>query len=487
MKDTTHTMSVTSPRDLMWLGLVTVIFCLVRLPGIFGELWLDEVWTLTLIDDINSPLEILTKIRHDNNQPVNTLWMYLVHPTSHDWLYRLFSWLISSASVFVAGLSARKLYSMLNPQALAQDINASGVLAALLFGGSYLLIHYGTEARGYAPAMAFSLMAVYALLHAQEKPWSFWVYVYWVSCMLALLSHLLCIQIIAAGGIWSLASNAKTLAQWRDKFLRAVWWHAVPALGFIGYYLAIVTQLEKGGGPINPFFPVLGETTAYLTGMPVEIGKVVAIPLVLGTLLITLALIWRKGEYGRMTVMLCVVAIFAVPVAGAFFSETSMRYPRHFIVSALLALLICGYAIALAWNTGKKQTIMVLMALFFVGNAFPYWRLVKDGRSHYQAALHHMYNHTVGEDVKVSTDHDFRHLMMLSWYYDSLELGRPLSYFPSNELPEQGVDWIIFHSFSLDEPIPTDLKDAFGNRFGLDTIMRYSQLSGWNLHLLSRR
>lgn len=229
MKDTTHTMSVTSPRDLMWLGLVTVIFCLVRLPGIFGELWLDEVWTLTLIDDINSPLEILTKIRHDNNQPVNTLWMYLVHPTSHDWLYRLFSWLISSASVFVAGLSARKLYSMLNPQALAQDINASGVLAALLFGGSYLLIHYGTEARGYAPAMAFSLMAVYALLHAQEKPWSFWVYVYWVSCMLALLSHLLCIQIIAAGGIWSLASNAKTLAQWRDKFLRAVWWHAVPA------------------------------------------------------------------------------------------------------------------------------------------------------------------------------------------------------------------------------------------------------------------
>ena len=47
-----------------------------------GELWLDEVWSLLKIADLTSPLEILTKVKHDNNHLLNSLWMWVWPPSN---------------------------------------------------------------------------------------------------------------------------------------------------------------------------------------------------------------------------------------------------------------------------------------------------------------------------------------------------------------------------------------------------------------------
>ena len=60
------------------LGVVVLFFAVVRMVGVFGDLWLDEIWSLRMVQSIQSPLEIFTTLQHDNNHPLNSLFLYIV-------------------------------------------------------------------------------------------------------------------------------------------------------------------------------------------------------------------------------------------------------------------------------------------------------------------------------------------------------------------------------------------------------------------------
>src|ERR1039458_4360688 len=66
-----------SSRNQYWLlGLLLLTAALIRYYGALNDLWLDEIWSVRLVEKISSPWQVFTKIHHDNNDYLNSLWLY---------------------------------------------------------------------------------------------------------------------------------------------------------------------------------------------------------------------------------------------------------------------------------------------------------------------------------------------------------------------------------------------------------------------------
>lgn len=82
--------SITIPMNVRrWMIISVVIGSVLRIAASFGELWLDEMWSLVLASAASSPLDFVFKIRHDNSHILNSLWMWSLPASSPSWLYRL--------------------------------------------------------------------------------------------------------------------------------------------------------------------------------------------------------------------------------------------------------------------------------------------------------------------------------------------------------------------------------------------------------------
>jgi len=63
------------------LVLSVLVGTYLRFKGIFSAFWLDEIWSLKLVRELGSPLEVVTKLHIDNNHIINSLYMYMVGDT----------------------------------------------------------------------------------------------------------------------------------------------------------------------------------------------------------------------------------------------------------------------------------------------------------------------------------------------------------------------------------------------------------------------
>jgi hypothetical protein len=473
---------------------VVAFFAVLRLLGMGGDLWLDEIWSLYLVSALQSPVEIATRLLHDNNHPLNSLWLYGLGPAAPEWSYRLPAWLAGSAAVALAAAIARRQLRLLDPGAPAGHVDAAGLLTALLFGGSYLMIHYASEARGYAPAVAASLLAVFALLHAGPSAWRGWPPIYWIACVLGLLAHMTVVSVMAAGLAWSLArplgnglrDGPRDGEAGRTRWLRAATWHVPPWLFFAAYALLFARRMAIGGGPPHSVLSILGETAAYTVGIPAALGVSVALPLLAGAVLLALASMWRAG--GRALAGFYALAIAVVPPLGVAFSGSSALFPRYFSVPAALALLLLGYALARLWARAGlwRGAVALLVALFLAGNAAPLVRLVRDGRGQYRAALQHVADATPTAAVTVSGDHDFRNEMVIHHYRRVLGPDRWLRYLRAAQVPDDGTHWFFLHRLDGD-PLPGELYfDPRGRRYRLDAVFPHAALSGWDWFVYRR-
>ncbi len=461
------------------LGGLVIAFALVRLGGMFNDLWLDELWSLKLVEAIKSPVEIFTKLQHDNNHPLNSLYLYLVGPAGAGWSYRLLSWLAGSATVWLAALIARRQFQQLHPEEAEGRANAAALFTAVLVGGSYLLIHYSSEARGYAPAVAFSLLAFHALLHASGPRWGGWAAVYGLACVLGLLSHLATVQVMLAGAVWTVGEVIRARAPTRAQLWRAACWQLPSWLFFAAYYAGFVRHMEIGGGPEHPLLGVLGEVAAYGLGFPVQAGVAMALPLFLGVALVALGLMWRRSV---ALVIFYALVIFATPALGLIFSHFTLLFPRYFVVSAAFALLPVGYAMARCWSLGRiwRGLCLAGLMLFLLGNGAHVTRLVQEGRGQYQAALRFLAARTPFRDVTVSSDHADRNLVVVDYYRQVAGADRKIWFYSADRLPPRGAQWLLLHRLDGEPPPGESAVDGRGNRYVLERVFRHAALSGWD-------
>ena len=110
---------------------IAIAFAVVlRFWASLDNFWLDEIWSWMMAGQLKSPLEVVTRLHHDNNHYVNTFVLYTLGGDAPTYLYRLPAVLAGIGAVLLSGWVARRW----SPSA--------GVTAMILTGCSFLMIQY---------------------------------------------------------------------------------------------------------------------------------------------------------------------------------------------------------------------------------------------------------------------------------------------------------------------------------------------------------
>jgi hypothetical protein len=324
-------------------GAILVLGILLRLRGVFTDFWLDEIWGLRIALDAPSWWSLITRIHADTNHPLVSIYMHALGPVRHWEWYRLPSFLCGIGTIF---LIRNRTYR---------------ILAAL----SFPLIVYSSEARGYAPA-AFFLLVAYVTRRRL---------VFGIAIILAMLSHLSAVAVYLG-----------FLGARRDWKL-----HLLPCAFGIAYFFVKVRHLVPGGGPRwtpEPFALVIGAVTLVIVGIEIV----------------------RRARARDAEALFFAVSIVVGPLIAAASYRCPCVLPRHFFVCMPFVLIL----FASFFERVPKWGIVAFVVL----NAIQIVPFAIYGRGQYDRALHDI-SGTVGGDSAM------RDRMLIDFYNPSLRYGAP--------------------------------------------------------------
>lgn len=459
----------------------TIFVCLIatalRIAAARGELWLDEVWSIRLVQEhAHSPSDIFLHLQHDNNHVLNSLWVYVVGPDRSPWMYRWPAVVAGALTVCLASWFLRRGSPM-------------GVFTVVMLTGfSFLLVQYSSEARGYAHQLLLSIMAYGALRESDSSRSIGWDLLFSVSCVLGFLAHPLFANVYLAAQVW-------TWWPWRERqqsdhnprpwlrilILRTV----VPGAFFAWLYWVSLATTMTGGGEITPLFVIVLQTMSLVVGGP--FGGPGAYAAAGITALVTLAAFWIVSRQSPQRASFYLVVIVLSPALLQVVVPRQPLYPRYFLGSVLFLLLL--------WAEGAGETVRrraanlawlcLLLAAFVVANLWHISRLIELGRGHYQQAIQTMEEQNTGPEVRVAIDHEFRHGMMLELYGPRTHLSKPIRTAFASPESVRMAQWLLVQNPSMDY-LPQERIEKYGVSFRLVRYYPYAGLSGWNLCLYRR-
>lgn len=456
-----------------------VVGTVVRVLTAQNDLWFDEVWTLELLRERVHSFGDVFIIKHATAHHLVSLWMWLVGQNASALTYRLPSVVASIGTVVLVGfIGARRSW-------------LEGYTAVILTSSSYLLVHYGTEARGYSLAIFFALLAWYALQQFEETRSWIWTIVFWSAVILGFLAQLEFAVCFAGLVAWALWRFVRYRSKWRQAVLDLFALFTVPGVLMLVFYFIAIRGMEVGGGPGYQLVPLLIKTASYMFGGPAS-GVAAGIVALLAVAAIYVALVYLMFERDDRWIFYAVVIVvplglIAIQRPQQFLAVLNVRY-FMISVAASFVLLSSGYAALLRRGVAGLGIGLTLLAIFVAGNAVNTGNLLRFGRGQYLAALRFMETHSNSREVVISSDHHFRNRMLVNYYKRYLERPDHIRYMDGPALREEyvrtngsslGAEWLILHRFDLREK-PERVTDEFGNHYQLTTIYRYSDLSGWN-------
>ncbi len=436
-----------------------------------GDLWLDEIWSFQWVENASSPLDVFLRFRHDNNHPLNTLWLSLVGPGAVPGLIRL-------PSVLSGVLSAILLLR------LARCIDRrSGGIVATLFLGSFPLAVYFSEARGYASAIAFGLAATLVLYQARLIPsWSRAV-VFWTLCLGTLLSHASAVLLIGALGLWTLAGGWMLHRNWRTSLTHAASWFGIPS-GFLGaYYVVFLRGMEIGGGPEYSVPKVLGDFFAYALGLPAAYpASLVAVGI--GAAL----LVWAGLSLPRPALHLraLLLAILVVPTVALAVARPEILYFRYFLILLPLFYLFAGLALASLLAGSSKIRVVgpaIALAAYLAAQTPSLVAFAQAGRGQYERTLTAIASSPFS-DKSVASDHDFRNFLVVDFVKENRPGLSTIAYRPN---ANHRAHWFLRHSQEAlpDKIAPNWIRD--GTAYTLVAVFPYGGISGWHWLLYRKK
>ena len=161
-----------------------------RLPGLWTDLWLDELWSLQNVRAAGHWWDLFLGTRIDNNHHLNSLYLYLVGPDASPVVYRLLA--------FVSGIGVVATAWVIG----ARESRLAAVVAAVLFGSSYLMVFYASEARGYATVVWLTLAAWYCIQQYADTPRAVWA-VGFAACSIAgVMAHQTYMMFFVGAYVW---------------------------------------------------------------------------------------------------------------------------------------------------------------------------------------------------------------------------------------------------------------------------------------------
>jgi hypothetical protein len=436
-----------------------------RLLAARGDLWLDEIWSLELARLARTAAGVLTSVHHDNNHHLTTGWLLLLGPDAPPLALRALAVAAGAATLGAVALRASRVG---RPEALA---------GLLLLAFSPLLVHYGSEARGYSLAVLAAVVAAEAQARWLEGRRARWAAAVAAASIVGFLSHLTFLYVWAALLAWAAAA---WLAGPPPRRAPGALLAALGAAGaaFAALWAVDLRFLAVGGGPPYDLAEVLREwldATLALPRGPLEVAGLVAVA-------VAAREVARLAREGRPEWAFHATVLAAAPAAVLAWTRPAYLAPRYLAVAAPFLLLLLARAGARAWVRGGGRRLAAAGAamLFLAGSAVQVGRLLRDGRGRYREAVAYMVRASPPGGAWVASDHDFRNGTVLAFHARRVPGGSGLRYVPAGDPRGPVPDWVLLHDFDAEAVPPEGLEGPGGRRYRLDARFRSAPLSGWN-------
>ncbi len=351
-----------SPRRMAALAAIIVLGLALRLWAARGGLWVDEAWSAQFVAQAGSPWGIFWRINHDNNHYLNSLWILLVGPYAPPLLIRALAIATGTLSIAVAGAIGWR-----------RDAT-TGLIAALLFAVSPILVAYGAEARGYGPmllAMLVSVLLIDRWLdhdHRDGAPPAWSLAALTLAGLLAQLTYLFALAAFAG---WIITARSRCISI--DSAVATT----ARALGPSAAVLAVVvvfvvaaassstTGFQAGGYPgftLAAFADVLAETVAYTTGF--------AFPAAWPTIGVTLggiAALLVRADPNRRPFYLFATIAFPLVLGVALCRIGNAGFARYYLVAVVgLLLLLADSASATIRRGGWRRGVAIVLTVLVI-------------------------------------------------------------------------------------------------------------------------
>jgi hypothetical protein len=443
-----------SPSTVRSSGRYVLVACIailavaaaVRIAGAMNDLWMDEIWSLTLAAETPSPLAVFTQIHHDNNNYINTLYLYFLGYHGNWPGYRALSLAAGIAAVAVAGLIGRRRNA------------TSGLLAMLLVAFSYVQILYSSETRGYACVVLFSLLSFYLLDRYLERPSWKTAVLFSASTILGIMSHLSFVALLCASITWSVYRLLKDRAGLKGTALAVLATHAAPVL-FLGLlYFIDIRFMKAGGGSRTTLIDGYRLALSWAFGAPPSDLLMFATSVIALLIFIAgLALLWRERSDWFVFFL---GMIFVFPILLTIVYGSDYIYVRHFIIAITFLLILAGFVLDELWRRGLpgKAVCVLLLLAYFAANGPHVASLLTYGRGHYDEAVRFLIAHSNRPLVTVGGDHDTRVLPVLVFYAKEAAGRTKVAYYKQDIWPPEGPEWLICHKKPAETRAPPDDK-----------------------------
>ncbi len=452
---------------------VLVAAVLLRLAPLAQEFWYDEIVSLRIAFQAPGAANIFFPPRLLDT-PLNQIVLRTIGGAAPAWCYRLPSLLAGTASLLLLYLLAR---------GSGRRVSATAVFLAAF---SYMMIHYCSEARGYALSMSMALAAFLALERVGEHADNGYgpPFLFWSATVLGFLSHPAFGLFYAGALAYSIAA---VLSAGESEARPAP--HAKahgPVLIFLCFY-AVWFQGQKLGDPLPfDFAAVVLDAVDFSFGVP---GAVPAwwklVPLALLVLVVGAGVSrdWIDGRRPRCVFLAAAAAvavgIFAIGERGAFF-------PRYLIVLLPFALLEAAAGLVELCDRGAagRLAAAAFLLLFLAGNGYHIVRFLDDGRGRARAALADMAARTDGDTVLVGADNDGR-MEALMWFWTPaiersagkrFRLVSRIEYVAGTD-----PDWIVLHAPERAAQFPPEVRKEGRPPYGRVALYPHYGLSGFSL------
>ena len=412
-----------------WVGTAIVIGLLataVRLPGCFSELWLDEVWTLYLTIRLDSPVEILTKFDAgitSNAGPLTELMYFLIGDRDESFVYRIVP--------LVCGVGV----VMLAMQIAGRVGRLEAIVAGILTGGSYPLIHFSSEARAYSILLVLSLATFLIAQHLLERPRWWKLVLLWLCICMGVAAHLTYLHVLAGLGLWTLVCLSRTADRVRSVAWGLAQFYAVPTAFLVWFHWIFIRHVIIGGAPGYVLMDVIVKTLSFAAGGPASgpFATTVAIIMLVATIW---AIAASAGQPQKRWIFY-VITIVMSPLFVLIITQPPVLYLRYFMISITFGLIViaCWLVTLARRGQGAYACVIVVILLFLAGNGVQVSKLVRYGRGGYRQAVHYMADRTPGPTVVVTSDHGFRKGMLLWYYQRFLPAGKALLYVRHPDAP----------------------------------------------------
>jgi len=441
-----------------------------------GDLWLDEIWSINFARDANTAGDIFFRFHHDNNHPLNTLFLYYRQEQSVFIVYRLLAVLSGIGSVFLLSHVARRDWGY--PEALC---------CVVLSGTSFPLLLYFSEARGYAPAIFFAVLSYSVLRQNLIALKLHRLLLFWVASVLGILSHSTFAIACVALFIMNLAHAIHANGSIRRRLLEFLAHQAPPFAFLASWYLFFVRDMIIGGGPVYGTFDVIREAASLLLGFP---G---APPFQLLALIAMLAIIvggsFCLSRDKNIQWVFFPSVLLLSPALLLVFTQPNFLYFRYFIICFPFFYLLLSYTVCRCYRTWSKPYRLLLVLaimLLIVGQAIRTYPLLTIGRGSYSLALAHIMKNSPRPTILVGSDHDFRNRVLLDFYAPFMLKDKDLRYIHQSRWHEEPPDWFFTHSQELLYQPPTRYLLKEVGFYRLVDEYRFSGISGWNWFLYRR-